>query len=78
MKYLVKWILLLLAIYHGRYDPGPLQTKWSTFHPFNYTYSGIIDGENVVGYLPTPELSAMTLKQAEKCKECVLNLSNML
>lgn len=37
------------------YEPVPLQAKWDAFYPINYECSGIIDGKNVVGYLPTPE-----------------------
>lgn len=48
-------IVLLPAHYHARYEPVPLQAKRDAFYPINYECSGIIDGKNVVGYLPTPE-----------------------
>lgn len=56
---------MLLANYHGRYEPGPRQAKWDAFERINYACSGIIDGQNVVGYLPTPEKSALRIKQAK-------------
>lgn len=59
---------MLLANYHGRYEPGPVQAKWGAFEPINYACSGIIDGENVVGYLPTPEMTALRVNQAENTK----------
>lgn len=46
---------LLPAHYHARHEAVPLQAKWDAFYPINYECSGIIDGKNVAGYLPTLE-----------------------
>lgn len=62
----MQWIVLLLAHYHGRYEPVPLQAKWDAFYLINYACSGIIDGENVVGYLPTPGMSALRFNKAKR------------
>lgn len=62
---------MLLANYHGRFEPGPLLAKRSTFYPINYVCSGIIDDENVVGYLPTLAISATCVNQAEKTRVSV-------
>lgn len=58
-------MVLLLANYHGRYEPGPGQAKWDAFERINYACGGIIDGKNVAGYLPTPEESAQSINQAD-------------
>lgn len=72
---LVQWIVLLLANYHSRFESRPLQAKWDTFLLINYACSRIIDGENVAGYLSTPETSELRDNQAEKTNVCWIFLT---